>query len=653
MIAPRIHLPAGCALYVRPGSGLDALQPALSETGITVYPAESLLRGAPGSAPGPAVLLVDHELAGHLPGFSDLPGHATIVAGDDGAENALGEAADLSIALIADVPGQLRILRTAFQLSACRRDAESAHLELSRSRIELAELNRLGMALMTEHDHDALLLQIVQQVMRMTNSDAGGLFLIEKPDAGPPLLRLEIVSSDSYSNLPDLQDILWPVDSTSLVGHVALTGKPLVVDNCHDLPAGAPYRVNMFVQEELGYWMKSMLVMPMIDHEGQVVGVLQLANRKCGPEIRLNGRNDVEQHVIPYSDHDVELGQSLAGQAAVSIENAQLYGHIEHLFECFVRAAVTAIDQRDPSTSGHSVRVATLVTDLAEAVERSGRGKYQGLSFTPAQLRELRYAALLHDFGKVGVREEVLIKARKLPPSMWAHVEARFDLIRCTMELQYERKRLALKASHRRTKKQLEALEARFRRELAEVERFWSAIRIANEPTILAEDAASTLTEAAAREFVRPGGRVEPFLTLDELHYLQIPRGSLDEHERREVETHAAQTFDFLSQIPWTDDLKHIAGYASGHHEKLNGTGYPHHLAAENIAVQTRLITIADVFDALTAADRPYKPAVSAEAALDIIRQEADSGLLDPDLVDVLIESRVYRRVMDNDWRQL
>jgi HD-GYP domain-containing protein (c-di-GMP phosphodiesterase class II) len=644
MIAPKTILPAGCALYLSEGVRLDGLERSLTETGVVTLPAESLLRQETEGPPGPAVLFVDDAMASRLSELGDLPSYVTIVARDAGAEAKLGDAADLSIATTTDVPGQLRVLRTAFQLSGCRREAAAAQSELVRSRNELAELNRLGMALMSEHDHERLLRQILQQVMRLTTSDAGALYLLERPDGQPPLLRFKIVGTDSYSARPNLSDVTFAVDSNSLIGHVALTGQPLVVDDAHHLPADSPYQLNSFVGEELGYWMKSTLTMPMIDHEGAVVGVLQLANRKPDSAIRLASRDDVERHAIPYSERDVQLGLSLAGQAAVSIENAQLYAEIENLLECFVTAAVTAIDQRDPATLGHSVRVAALVTELATAVERSGRGADRGLHFSPEQMRELRYAALLHDFGKVGVSEEVLMKARKLPPAMWARVESRFDLIRCTMELEYERKRAAARGSDKQPEQQLAALDEGLKRELAKLAELWSAIRRANEPTDLPEEVARTLADAASQEFVRLGGGSEPYLTKEELHYLQIPQGSLDEQERLEVESHAAQTYEFLSQIPWTDELKDIASYASGHHEKLNGSGYPNHLAGDSIPVQTRLITIADMFDALTATDRPYRPALSTEAALDIMRQQAVEGLLDRDIVDVLIESQVYRR---------
>ena len=239
MIAPRTTLPAGCALYLSDGVRLDGLERPLLEAGVVVLPAESLLRHETASVTGPAVLFVDAALTSRLSALGNLPSYVTIVARDAGAEAALGDAADLSIATTHDVPGQLRVLHTAFQLSACRRAAAAAQTELVRSRNE-AELNRLGMALMSEHDHERLLRQILLQVMRLTISDAGALYLLERPDGQPPLLRFKLVATDSYSIRPNLSDVTFAVDSNSLIGHVALTGKPLVVDDAHRLPADSP-----------------------------------------------------------------------------------------------------------------------------------------------------------------------------------------------------------------------------------------------------------------------------------------------------------------------------------------------------------------------------------------------------------------------------
>jgi len=383
-----------------------------------------------------------------------------------------------------------------------------------------------------------------------------------------------------------------------------------------------------------------MLIVPMIDRVDHVVGVLLFVNRKSERSAIIRNKADADRYVLPYTSREVQVARALASQAAISIENTKLYAQIENMLDNFVKAAALAIDQRDPTTAGHSVRVATLVTDLAAAVERDGRGVHRNVHFSRQQMRELHFAALLHDFGKVAVREELLIKAKKLPLQLWERVDSRFDLIRRTMEVEYYRN--AERGS-----------EADFAKSLEELEKLRSAVRAANEPSIEAQAPAIALADIAKRTFRRHDGSVVPYLTPDELRYLQLSTGTLDAKERAAVEAHVDATFQFLVGIPWTDDLKNLITYAYGHHEKLDGSGYPRKLRGEEIPIQTRIMTIADIFDALTASDRPYKPAVDAEKALDILHSEAEAGRLDPELIRVMAESQVYSRILKEDWRQL
>jgi response regulator RpfG family c-di-GMP phosphodiesterase len=257
---------------------------------------------------------------------------------------------------------------------------------------------------------------------------------------------------------------------------------------------------------------------------------------------------------------------------------------------------------------------------------------------------------MLHDFGKVGVREEVLVKSKKLPPYLWERVEARFDLIRRTVEAEYHKRRAQLMADQ--NTEALGTLDRETQAHMSKLDQFQFAVRTANEPSVMLEEAAGILVEISQHTFERPDGKIMAYLAPDELHFLQIPRGSLDERERIEIESHVEQTYRFLTEIPWTEDLQNLATIAYGHHEKLNGQGYPRRISGDQIPIQTRMMTIADIFDALTASDRPYKRALSVEKALSIIQSEAQAGMLDPGLVQVLIESQVYRRVLEQDWRQ-
>jgi HD-GYP domain-containing protein (c-di-GMP phosphodiesterase class II) len=611
------------------------------------------VRGTPSA---PTVLLLERRLAQGTPDLSGalqrLPQSVVVVADEEIAAEVPGAADRIHLTLSKSATRDtiLRALRAGFQHAAARLAATRVERELARSHAELRELSRIGMALMTERDPDALLVQILDQAMRLTHSDAGSLYLVEGGGDQPLLLRFKLAQNDSLPDLP-FNEFTLPFSTTSVAGYAATTGGPLLLDDVYHLPEGAPYTFNRSFDERFGYRTKSMLVVPMVDHREDVVGVLQLINRKKDISAQITSEDAAAEHVVSYGEHERQLVGSLAGQAAISIENSRLYAQIQSLFESFVKAAVTAIDQRDPTTAGHSVRVASLTVDVAEAINKTQTGPWADVNFTRDQMRELRYAALLHDFGKVGVREEVLIKAKKLPPYLYERVESRFNLIRRTIEADYFRTRAELVTKSSASDAQ--RLEEQFQQELARLDELHSAVRASNEPAILAEKSAEILGELTKRTFRGPNDEPAPYLTDEEVHFLRIPKGSLDERERKEIESHVEQTYKFLVQIPWTEDLRDLATIAYGHHEKLNGRGYPRGISAADIPVQTRVMTIADIFDALTASDRPYKRALPIERALDIIRMEAKDGMLDSSLVDLMVESGVYRRVLELDWREL
>ena len=548
----------------------------------------------------------------------------------------------------------LRALRSAAHHSAALLSQTRARARFEQLSGELRELNKIGMALMSERDPERVLNLILTQARRLTTSDAGSLYLVEEDLQGNATLHFLRAQNDTLPDLPE-PDFTLPLDRTSLAGCVALTGEPLNIEDAYNIPADQPYSFNQAFDRAHGYRAKSMLVVPMKDHRDRVVGVLQLINRKRTTEARIRNDADADADVLEYSDHEVELVRSLAGQAAVSIENGRLYREIENLFEGFIKAAVTAINQRDPTTSGHSVRVATLTCDLAEVIDQIDRGPFASVGFTRDQMKELRYAGLLHDFGKVGVSEEVLVKAKKLPPIMLERIESRFDLIRRTLEAEFQRRRGDFLAERGREGFEtfVSGLEREFRAETERVTRFQQAIRESNEPRILPEASAGILEEIAAHTFPDFQGTMVPYLTDAELHFLAIPRGSLDPDERKQIESHVTHTFNFLRQIPWTRDLSGVADIAYGHHEKLDGTGYPRGVPGDVIPIQTRVMTVSDIFDALTASDRPYKNALSIQRSLEILDMEGKSGQLDRAVVDVLLESQVYRKVLDQDWRRL
>jgi response regulator RpfG family c-di-GMP phosphodiesterase len=307
---------------------------------------------------------------------------------------------------------------------------------------------------------------------------------------------------------------------------------------------------------------------------------------------------------------------------------------VERLLEGFVRAAVLAIEARDPTTAGHSERVARLTVAFARALEAAPPPRYRGIHFTAEELRQLHYAGLLHDFGKVAVHEDVLVKANKLRPGQLELLAARFDLIRAMLDNEELRARLEGRGAG--------ASEAR----RAELDAFWRCIEASNRPTVLAKQVSDELHEIASRTFVDVRGEARPYLLPSEVALLSIPRGSLSDEERREIESHVSHSYRFLQRIPWTDPLVRVPEIAGGHHEKLDGRGYPRGSGATEIPVETRMMTIADVFDALTASDRPYKRAMPPDRAIDILQGEARSGAIDADLLGVFVEREVWREVV-------
>jgi HD-GYP domain-containing protein (c-di-GMP phosphodiesterase class II) len=390
-----------------------------------------------------------------------------------------------------------------------------------------------------------------------------------------------------------------------------------------------------------------MLVVPMINHQDELIGVLQLINKKKNSKILLEGLEDSLKHIEPFDVWCEEMVFSLASQAAISIENTSLYQNIENLFEGFVHASVTAIESRDPTTSGHSERVAKLTVALAERINDLNSGKYSAVRFTRDQIKEVRYASLLHDFGKVAVREQVLLKAKKLYPYHLEHLKDRFACAKQNLELQYwkNRARRLLIDEKRPAFEELMEEEKLLIAQKNRLDHFLEIIIQSNEPTVLEQAHMEVLEEIASLLYTNREGKEETILKPDEIAALTIRKGSLDPLERQEIESHVTYTYKFLSKIPWTDEIKNIPQIAYAHHEKLNGKGYPIGLKGSDIPLQSKIMAITDIFDALTASDRPYKSALPIEKAERILRLEVESHHIDQELVDIFMGSKVYEVV--------
>jgi len=603
----------------------------------------------------PTVLLLDESLRRSL-GADGVraavdAGAAIVALGAPGESDLPADlpGADLAPVFLAAPVGPRQLLaaiRAGFREAAARAEVQRTRVEVAARSREITELAQIGAELTTERNYDVLLEKILTKAREITQSDGGSLYLVEGRDSPNPRVRFKLAQNDTVPKAPFVE-FTMPLNHASVGGYVCSTGEAVVIDDAYFLPPDVEYSINRSFDERNRYRSKSMLTVPMKNHKSEIIGALQLINRKRDPGVVLSTPEAVDAQVIPFSRRSVEIVTALAGQAAVSIENSLLYEDIERLFEGFVTAAVKAIEQRDPPTSGHSGRVATMTVGLAEVVDRAGDGPYRAVSFSREQLKEIRYAGLLHDFGKVGVREQVLVKAKKLYPPDLALLKSRYAFIRRTAEAEYHRRRAEWLLANPREgyEAYLASLDEEHRRDLEDCERFLKTVLQSNEPTVLPEGSFEELQTLAQRSYTDIDGAAQPYLNDDEVRFLTIRKGSLDDAERLEIESHVTHTYRFLLQIPWTKELSQIPLIAYGHHEKLDGKGYPRHTKAPEIPIQTRMMTISDIFDALTAADRPYKRAVPLQRALDIMTDEVKGGMLDADLFRLFIEGKVFDRL--------
>ncbi len=530
-------------------------------------------------------------------------------------------------------------------------ESELGLRDLADAYVDQRHLISIGRNLNVERDTSKLLHMILHVCRQITAADAGSIFLIEE---GGKLLRFKYAHTFSL-NL-DYQEFTMQRDRASIAGYVSISGEVLNIDDAYELASDLPYSFNPSFDMLNGYRTKSMLVVPMKNHLDQVIGVIQLINSKEDPDlalgeradrIRLETREDFERRVVPFKHRYESLMVAVANQAAIALENSQMIKQILEQFEAFVSASVMAVESRDPATSGHSFRVSEMARELAKAVNQTPTGPYALRRFSDIELKELAYTGLLHDFGKVYIDPQVFLKAKKLYPR---------DLDYLLMRIRYLR-RSGQTAFNQR---ELECLELQNSQEREELIRLRSEVLgtlDGLEPTItkLNEPQAQDLDPQAEIDrilgirlpefLVGLDGETIPLLTEEEMLNLRIPRGSLNAAERAVIESHVEHTYAFVSRIPWPPEFRNIPEYAYKHHEFLDGSGYPRHLHAPDIPLQARILTICDIFDALIAADRPYKKALPLDKALGILSDMAESGKLDAELLRIMMEKRVWDKI--------
>jgi HD-GYP domain-containing protein (c-di-GMP phosphodiesterase class II) len=529
------------------------------------------------------------------------------------------------------------LVHVAIENVALKRQLSQLEAEAHRRHRQFRELNRIGIALSAEKDIERLQSFILTTMRQLTHADGASLWLKMDEDGTP---KLFLASSQNHSIDKDTYSAFTvPVDDKSVVGYTVTMGSSQIYDDAYNPPAGKPRGGKTF-DAQFGYRTKSMLTVPMRNYKDEVVGAVQLINAKRRFETRLTVDN-VATEVISFLPDDVEMIESIASQAAVALDNKSLLDSIQALFDGFVQASVTAIEQRDPSTAGHSGRVERMTSAMARVINEIATGKFMDVNFTEDQLKELRYACLLHDFGKVGVREHILVKAKKLVPGQLEVIQSRFEFIERSVQVKYATEKLeAMRAGQ--NGKTVDEIDRRLEVELAQLRGWAQSIVTANEPSVMPEDKASTLEFLSQQTYFDMSGRPHPMLEPQEFRFLSIRKGTLDPQERLEMESHVTHSFRFLTKIPWTPVMKGVPEIAYGHHEKLDGSGYPRGLAGDQIPLQARMMTIADIYDALTAQDRPYKRAVPTSTALDILHEEAGQGKLDRDLLELFITKHVY-----------
>lgn len=503
---------------------------------------------------------------------------------------------------------------------------------------------------------------ILTKSREITCSDAGSVFLLDQGPSGPHLI-FKVAQNDSLPTLR-FQETTLPLTYRSLAGYVALTGRSLNIPDAHNLMPGLPYQLDRNFDRDFAYRTCSVLVLPMQDNQNRILGVLQLINRKHQTELKISPDNALSI-TQPYSEWEERIVRSLASQAAISIERNILQNNIESLFESFVRASVQVIESRDPTTSGHSERVADLTVRLAQEVSSVDIGPLHHLDFNAQQIQEIRYAALLHDFGKIGVPEAILNKRNKLYPEQLEVIRQRFGVAQRSLQWQCAEQKFQYLLHHpshcgqQHTEpnsgcshcQAIQHLEQESQQALAILHHYQDLVEQINQPEALPTKQFEALSEQMWQDlraltqyvYTDVDGQEKTLLTPQEVEQLMLPSGNLTQSERRLVEAHVTHSYRFLKQIPWTQGLSQIPLIAYGHHEKLNGTGYPQGLKGQEIPVQTQMMTIADIYDALTAADRPYKRPLELAVTVQILHEEVEKNHINGDLLAVFLERQVYQ----------
>lgn len=472
-------------------------------------------------------------------------------------------------------------------------------------------MNRLGevsSSLMEARTLSDLLSTILSESRHLTRSDAGSIYRVE-PGEDTSRLIFEEAQNDSVELSGAFSSI--PIDRSSLAGYAAAEGEILNIPDVYKLPPETPYSFDPKIDEGVGYRTQSMLVIPLKNREGTVRGVLQLINRKADEDVPIE-----ETSIEKYPENVFEGVRLFADQAAIAIERAELDESIQSMIQSIIQTLVNTLDQRDKITTGHSIRTASYGYHLARAINESDDDSWSGVFFENKDLRRLYYAGLLHDIGKITVPESILNKENRLPEGRIQSIFYR--LVYLEESGQYENRKTT-----------------------------FDRLKSINETGYLEDDDLDFLDRLRESSFEGPDGGTINGLTETEYHHLSIKKGNLTSSEFQMMEDHAQASYDILRKIAWTENLENIPTLASSHHERLDGSGYPWGKTGDELNLISKILAVVDVYDALTARDRPYRSAMDHEEARNVLEKEAQNECLEPGLIKLFFEKNIAEKPVD------
>jgi len=509
---------------------------------------------------------------------------------------------------------------------------------------QVKRLTEIGLALSAEKNLDKLLEMILDEARLFTNADAGTLYIKEGNK-----LNFKIIQNDSIKirmGGTSNQAITFPpveLQMSNVSAYVVIKDKSVNIPDVYNSDLFDFTGPKEF-DNRTKYRTKSMLVIPMKNHENDVIGVLQLINAK-----------DIQTgDVISFSESFEELTHSLASQAAIAITNVKLIQDMENLFNSFVKVMATAIDEKSPVTAGHIRRVAELTCKMANTITEKKEGPFANVYFDKDQLNELKIAGWMHDIGKVATPVQIIEKGKKLESifDRVNYIALRFHYITKAVEVEAYKKKVEL-LEQKAPKEEIDNLERETEKKLQEIEESTNLVMICNEPGEYLEDEKIEKLGKLAKMTYKEGEKQLPLLSEDELLNLSIRKGSITEAERQKMQDHAAISLKMLEQIPFTKKLKNIPLFAGAHHEYLNGKGYPKGLKGDEIPLEGRILAVVDVAEALSAQDRPYKKAMPMEQVYKILGFMVKDGELDPQVVDLIIKEKVLERYLEETEKAL